>query len=399
MRRILFVLLAFVVGLQFATPTFAASDGGAVYAMTNAYNESGNGNQIVAYKRAADGTLTAIGTFNTNGNGKTTEPDDALGSQNPLILSPNRAWLFAVNAGSNSISVFHVEENGITFVEVVPSGGDFPASLTMHGNLLYVLNAGGDGNITGFTVGGNGHLTPLAGSTRSLNAGGSNPPFFLVSPAQVGFNPVGDKLVVTVKGVHPVHQIHVFAVDGNGLPSAQPVTTTSNHILSFGFVFDDLNNLIVAEPFGNSLGPDGNGNDVPPPVPNRSAASSYRIAADGTLQPISGSILNGQTATCWIAITTNTRFAYTTNNVSGTISSYKVSADGSLSLINAVAAAPGHAPVDLAITGNNQYLYNVNAGDGTVSMFKINQADGSLIALGSIAGLPGDGSAVGIAAY
>lgn len=123
------------------------------------------------------------------------------------------------------------------------------------------------------------------------------------------------------------------------------------------------------------------------------------MEGDGNLTPISNSVLNEQTATCWIAITTNTRFAYTTNSVSGTISSYKVGAGGSLSLINKVAAAPGHAPVDLAITANNQYLYNVNAGDGTVSMFKISQGDGSLIPLGSIGGLPANGSAVGSAAH
>ena len=113
---------------------------------------------------------------------------------------------------------------------------------------------------------------------------------------------------------------------------------------------------------------------------------------------ISTSVLNRQTATCWIAITTNTRFAYTTNNVPGNISSYKVGADGSLSLISEIAARTGDGPVDLAITPNNQYVYNVNTLDGTVSMFKIDQKIGDLISLGEIGGLPDDGSAVGIAA-
>ena len=59
----------------------------------------------------------------------------------------------------------------------------------MHGNLLYVLNSGGDATISGFSVGSSGQLTPLSGSTRSLGVGGGSPPFFLVSPAQVGFTP------------------------------------------------------------------------------------------------------------------------------------------------------------------------------------------------------------------
>jgi len=387
-RKILFL---FVLSLLMFMPalTQAADEPGAVYAMTNADEDHG-GNEIVVYHRAADGALTLVGTVATGGNGKTTEPDDALGSQAPLMmLSPDHRFLYAVNAGSNTISAFQIDQDNLMFLETVPSGGDFPVSLTVHQNLLYVLNSGGDGNITGFTFDTNGHLTPLAGSTRSLNAGGTNPPNFLNSPAQVGFNPLGDKLVVTVKGAL-THEpkIHVFAVDGSGLPSAQPVTNVTN--VPFGFVFDDLNNLIVAEPFGTGFPPPG-------PPDSLGAASSYRIASNGSLTPISASVSNGQIATCWIAITTNTRFAYTTNNGTGTISSYKVGSDGSLSLISQIAAVTGHAPVDLAITPNNQYLYNVNSGDGTVSMFKVNQSDGSLIPLGEIGGLPNDGSAVGIA--
>ncbi|MBW7882507.1 MAG: beta-propeller fold lactonase family protein [Caldilineaceae bacterium] len=385
--RILLALLVLVATLFVAAPVQGQSSGapGAVYAMTNA----SSGNEIVVYHRSADGLLTLAGFFATGGLGKTIEPDDALGAQNPLILSPDNRWLFAVNAGSNTISVFQVGPSGLALLQVIASGGDFPVSLTMNRNLLYVLNAGGDGNVTGFTVAANGLLSPLAGSTRSLNAGGTNPPFFLVSPAQVGFSPAGKWLAVTVKGIHPVHQIHIFAVDGSGLPSAQPVTRVAANTLSFGFVFDGNDRLVVTEPFGNSF------NGVP--GPGLSAASSYRIAADGSLSPISSSVTNFQTATCWIAITNNTRFAYTTNNASATISSYKVAGDGSLALLSAVAAVTGRGPVDLAISPGGRHLYNVNAGDGTVSMYQIDQGSGALILLGEIGGLPADGSAVGIA--
>ncbi len=384
MKRVMLLLLVLSL-LSMAVLAQAADEPGAVYAMTNADEDHG-GNEIIVYHRAADGMLTLAGTFATGGLGEITEPGDALGAQNPLILSPDNRWLLAVNAGSNSISVFQVNpDDSLMLTDVVDSGGDFPVSLTIHRKLLYVLNSGGNGNITGFTLDTNGHLTPLAGSTRSLNAGGATPPNFLESPAQIGFSPLGDKLVVTVKGaISGLPKIHVFAVDGNGLPGAQPVTTT-NLPVPFGFVFDDLNNLIVAQPFGDQS-----------PGPGEGAAGSYDIAADGSLVLISDPVPNYQTATCWIAITTSTRFAYTTNNVSGTISSYKVNPDGSLSLLNEIPTTTGNAPVDLAITPN-QYLYNVNAGPGTVSMFKIDQSNGNLIPLGEIGGLPDTGSAVGIA--
>jgi 6-phosphogluconolactonase (cycloisomerase 2 family) len=157
--------------------------------------------------------------------------------------------------------------------------------------------------------------------------------------------------------------------------------------------------LIVAEPFGNSLGPDGQGNDVAPPVPFKGAVSSYKINPDGTLETISTSVLNAQTATCWMALTADQRFAYTTNNVSNTISSYKVGFDGSLTLIDPIAADSGQGPVDLAISPDSKFLYNVNTLEGTVSAYEIDRLDGSLTFLGDIGGLPDSGSAVGMAVY
>jgi 6-phosphogluconolactonase len=397
MKRLISLIIALSLLMSMTVMVQAADGAGAVYAMTN----GDGGNMVVAYHRAADGTLTLAGTFATGGLGETTEPGDALGGSNPLIMSPDQRWLFAVNAGSNSISVFQVNaDDSLTLVDDPPvsSGGEFPVSLTLYKNLLYVLNSGGDGNITGFTLDTNGHLTPLAGSTRSLDLGLSNPPFFLNSAAQVGFTPSGDKLVITVKGavlMPPDPKILIYNIKPNGLPSKNPVTNDKIPV-PFGFVFDDLNNLIVAQPFGDQ-----------PPGGMRGAASSYDINGNGKLVKISDHpVENHQTATCWIAITTSTRFAYTTNNggdgmnPGGTISSYLVASDGSLSLISAIAARTGDAPVDLVITPNNQYLYNVNAFSGTVSMFEIDQTNGNLISLGEIGGLPddGSGSAVGIAA-
>jgi len=398
MRRSTITIIAIIYTVALAMPVFAGGNHfeGAVYAMTNAEDD----NEVLVYGRAADGTLRLEDSVSAGGSGKTGEPNDALGAQSPLLLSPNHRILFAVNAGSDTIAVFRVRDKGLKLVEVVPSGGQFPVSLTFNWNLLYVLNAGGDGNITGFRVNYGGHLTPIDGSTRWLNAGGSNPPFFLASPAQVGFSPRGDRIVVTVKDVNADHLIHVFGVDDNGLPSAQPVTTTSDTTLSFGFAFVGLDRLIVAEPFGNSLGPDGQGNVITPPVPSRGAVSEYKIRGNGTLRPINASVLNAQTATCWIAATPGRRFAYTTNNASDTISSYKLGARGRLTLMEEVAADTGGAPVDLTITPDSRYLYHVNAADGTVGMFKISPTDGRLTSLGdAVDGLPGDGSAAGIAVY
>ena len=117
---------------------------GALYTLTNA----AAGNSVVAYNRASDGTLTLAGTYPTGGLGT----GAALGSQGALVLSEDGRWLFAVDAGSNEISVLSVDRNGLSLADKVSSGGTMPISLTANGDLLYVLSAGGNGNITGFNI-------------------------------------------------------------------------------------------------------------------------------------------------------------------------------------------------------------------------------------------------------
>ncbi len=359
------------------------AEAGSVYAMTNSLEK----NEIAVYDRAGDGRLELREYVATGGHGvgNTTEPIDALGSQGPLVMSPDHRWLFAVNAGSDEISVFRVRAGSLTLVDKVRSGGQFPASIAVHRQLVYVLNAGGEGNITGFTRDHDGRLHALAGSTRALDVGGTNPPFFLVSPAQVGFNPSGDLLAVTIKGSN---ELRLFSIGPDGQPSASPVTTMSHGSTPFGFAFDQRGRLLVAEPFGNaSVG-----------TPGASAVSSYRVRPDGSLQLISASIENGQSATCWVGIDRSQRFAFTTNNGSDTVSVFAIDAAGNLNLLDAAAARTGTAPVDLALTPEGNFLYNVNAGSGTISGYRI-EADGELTPLGEVHGLPEDSGAVGIVAW
>ena len=385
-HKIITLIATTILGFALNGPAIA-SDGGAVYTMTNA----ANGNEIVIYNRANDGHLTLADQVATGGLGSggdpPLEPVDALGAQNPLILSKSKRFLLAVNAGSDEISVFRVKKNRLVLVDKVDSGEDFPVSLTLNNGLLYVLNSGGDGNITGFKLSKHGHLMQIAGSTRVLyTADGSGLPFFLVSPAQVGFSPRGDFLVVTIKGTN---EIRVFWVDEYGRPR-NPKISTSNGTTPFSFVFSRRGDLIVVEAFGT-----GDLGD-----PNAGAATSYDVERDGSLEVVSGSVGNLQTATCWIVASPRGRFAYATNNASDTISGYRIYRDGRLRLLdsNGVTAMTGGAPVDLAITPNGRFLYNVNALSGTVSAFKVNKADGSLTSLGEVGGLPVDDGAVGIAA-
>ena len=332
------------------SPTTAGSDApGAVYALTN----QASGNAVAMYARAADGSLSWIGAVPTGGTGT----GASLGSQGALALSDDGRWLFAVNAGSNDVSALRVTPSGLSLASRVASGGIGPSSVTVHGNLLYVLNAGGAGNISGFSIGGDGALTPLSGSTRALSGAG-------VGPAQVSFSPNGDWLVVTEKATN---RIDLYAVDGDGVAGARSTSPAAGGT-PFGFAFGHRSDLFVSEAAGS--------------------ASSYLIGGDGTLTVASGAVSTYQGAPCWAAVTKNGKFGYTANAHSGSISGFAIADDGTIALIDAGGrtADVGAGNVDLAISGNGRYLYQLN-GNRSITGFRI-ESDGHLTVVGTSASLP-----------
>ncbi len=332
-------------------------------------------NSVTAYNRYSDGTLTEAGTFPTGGQGGSEAGAvvDPLASQGGLTYDQRHELLFAVNAGSNTISVFGVHGAQLQLRQVLPSKGVFPASVSVAGDLAYVLNAGGDGSVSGYRIDGH-RVHPLPDSTRSLGLGNADIPFFLSAPSQVAITPDRDHLVVATKN----HNTLLTFTLRNGRPAPAPVVTASNGPVPFALTFDRGGNLQVAEASG--------------------AVSTYDIARSGALSVISGSVANGQAATCWSV--TARGYLFAANAGSGTISSYQVHGNGSVSLVDATAAAPGAGAVDIAASDDGRYLYNVAAGAGLISVLKVG-SDGSLTEVQQITGLPPvNGSGIeGIAAY
>jgi hypothetical protein len=242
---------------------------------------------------------------------------------------------------------------------------------------------------------GSGENCPPTGFTpaASFNCG-LNPPNFARSPAQVRFSPDNTRLVVTVKGTS---SIYIFPVDASGNAGTPTITQAPGPAIPsyFGVTFDKKGHLLVTELFGKSTSI---------PAGNAGAVSSFTVNANGSLTPVSTSIGDNGTATCWIAVEPTTgKFVYVSNNLSNAISSYTVAADGTLTLLNANAApAPTSGPNDLVVVGqdsNSSFLYVLNAGDGTVGAFRINLADGSLTSLGAVAGLPVNNGAQGLTGF
>jgi 6-phosphogluconolactonase (cycloisomerase 2 family) len=356
-------LLAIASAVGISPKAAVAQDSpGAVYVLTNQ-----NVNSVMVYARAGDGTLSLSGSFSTGGTGAGTG-GDPLGSQNSLVLGRPHL-LFAVNAGSNDVSVFRVDGLQLQLVDRESSGGTMPVSVAVHGNLVYVLNAGGTPNIQGFFIHPfSGRLVHLPGSKRTL-AGGIGS-----APAQVSFSPDGEVLMVTEKATN---LIDTWTVNDDGFAEHRQ-TSTSSGATPFGFAFARRNFAIVSE-----AGP--------------SALSSYEIDDDDQLELETATLTDGQKANCWVVVTKNQRFAFTTNTASGNISSYLVSHDGSLTLLNAVAASTGTgtAPIDMGLSGDSHFLYVREATKGMVDGFRV-ESDGSLTPITSAAGVPA--GAQGVAA-
>lgn len=347
-----------------ANSSVASGAQGVIYTMSNATS----GNSVLSFNRAADGSLSAGPAYPTGGTGS----GGGLGSQGSLVLAAKGRYLLAVNAGSNSISVFGVESGGLRLVGVTASGGVRPVSVTEQSGIVYVLNGGGTNNITGFTFDRGGNLALIAGSARPLSAASTG-------PAQVEFSPSEDVLVVTEKATN---KISTYLVDRSGLVSG-PTVNNSAGVTPFGFAFDNHGTLIVSEAFGGAPG----------------AASSYLVGNNGVLAVRSASVATTQNAACWIAVTNSGRFAYASNTASGNISGFAVRPDGTMSLLTpgglTGVTGAGTAPTDLALTRNSQYLYALNSGNGSIAGFSVG-GDGTLVPIAPIAGL--SAGAVGLVA-
>lgn len=340
-------------------------DRGAVFVQTNDIH----GNAILAYRRSEDGELTLVGRYPTSGLGgnEPGAPTDALSSQGSLTYDRHHDLLYAVNAGSNSVSVFDVQQTRLRLMQVIGSGGQFPSSVAVHHDLVYVMNAGGDGSVNGYRVDGD-RLTPIAGSERSLGLDNTTPPFFLGSPGQIGITANGSELLVSGKGTG---YVDAFALGPDGQPAATPVNTQTGPV-PFGFVLDRRGRVVLTDASGS--------------------ANTYHVLPSGALTPTGTAAANGQAATCWIAEARG--YFYATNTASNTITGYAETPHGQLSLLNAsgVSASTDGGPIDLAASPDGSRLYELNGLAGDLGVYAV-APDGTLTQTDTIGGLPAyDGS-------
>jgi 6-phosphogluconolactonase (cycloisomerase 2 family) len=332
-------------------------------------NDNTSANQIVAYDRGSGGALTQAGIFSTGGLGGKLEGSevDHLASQGSLILDSENNLLYAVNAGSNTISVFAVLGDQLALRQVLGSGGTFPVSIAAKEGLVYVLNGLEGGSLQGFKVQ-EGRLSPIAGSNQSLNLPVETPQF-THTPGQVEFSPSGKQLIVTTKAAGD--DVDVFSVNGQGKLS-KPVVNSLPGTVPFGVTWDKQGNLVLSESAG--------------------AIASFKFNESGTIEQLDV-VPSGQVATCWVVGVRDLFF--TSNPGSASLSGFQSSRGGQLlTPLGNTETDPG--TVDATITGAGRFLYVQAGGPGTVDGYSIG-ASGTLSKLGSVT-VPGAVGGEGIAA-
>ena len=366
----------------FAAPATAGADGpvgpifgfGANHAVF-VQTDNLSGNQVVAYDRAANGTLALGGTYDTGGLGGQLlgSAADHTASQGSLTYDQRNALLYAVNAGSNTVSVFSVRGDDLSLRQVIGSGGVFPVSVAVHGNVVYVLNALNGGSVQGY-VSLFGHLLPLPGSYRNLSLSiPSNDNQFVSTPGQVAFSPDGSQLIVTTKASG--NGIDVFGVGRFGELSPSPVVNVQPpNTVPFAIAFDPAGHLVVADAGTNAL-------------------STFTLNPDGTVNLLDA-VVTGQSATCWVAPAQG--YLYASNAGSASVSGFQPSANGELTLLTPTTGTdPG--TVDASASLGGQFLYVQTGGNGIVDEFQVN-ANGSLSELGTVT-VAGAAGGEGIVAF
>jgi 6-phosphogluconolactonase (cycloisomerase 2 family) len=319
-------------------------------------NDDPHGNTVTAYDRTTTGGLTQVGSYATGGLGGVLAGSvvDHTASQGSLTYDQSTGLLYAVNAGSNTISVFAVHGDRLSRIQVIGSGGEFPVSVTAHGNTVFVLNARDGGSVQGFRLAG-GKLVRVAAWQRGLGLDPAKTPEFTSTPGQIGFTPDGSQVLVTTK--NGGNSVLAFDVRPGRLRA--PAATDLPGTVPFGFDFDAAGHLVLTE-----AGPN--------------AVATFAVGTDGSLRPLDAAATQ-QAATCWVV--TNGATAFASNAGSGSVSGYDVAASGALSALGNTATDKG--TVDAAVSSDGSYLYVQTGATGTVDAFHIG-SNGALTATGSV---------------
>lgn len=375
MRSIAGYLLILAVGANLFPPILSAQGltnrRHVVFVMTN----NAFRNEVIAYESSSNGGFAEAGHFDTGGRGSG-GVRSPLQNQGSLTFSQDHSLLFAVSAGSGELSVFRVNGASLSLIDKKPTGGANPVSVAQRQDVVYVLNQGGSGAVVGFKLDGSGHLTQIPKSTAFLSSSFAFGQDVTISP--------NGQFVVVIELVSD--NIDTFRIQPDGT-LGPIVVNPGSAIGAFSSCFAPDGTLIVTA------------SGTPTQVTG--GISSYSIASNGTLAPITQSAPTLGLATCWNVVTPNAKFVYAVNSDTSNISGFNIATNGALTPIAStlLASDPANSfSSDVAVSTDGTLLFNLNPGSATIGVFGI-QSDGTLSTLTPIQIVPSSNTAVsGIAA-
>jgi len=319
------LLLTITANIPGRTADFTTPASSFVYIMTNPTGP----NVILAFKRdPRSGSLSTLGSYPTGGMGQ-----KLVVAMSQSAIVTDGSFLYAVNSGSNDISAFVVQRDGaLRLLGTVSSGGSSPITLALHGDLLYVGNQGTTqepANYTGFRVNSEGMPAPLLGSTVTLNIGDG--------PTALLFNSTGSKLLgFRLNG----HLIDAFAVNANGT------------LLRTDMVGS-------AAPFGAIFNP-ANGSELVVTLVGIPGAATYSVSTDGLLGINTSAADARSKDPCWLAITSNGTFTWSSNFQPSSLSLFAIDKIGNLTFVGEHdTSSIGSNSSDIALDATGKFLYQL----------------------------------------
>jgi pSer/pThr/pTyr-binding forkhead associated (FHA) protein len=335
-----------------------------------------NGGPLVAqaklYPTDGAGSPLVLPTGNSVG----TEAGD-----HQVLLSPDHRLLFAVNQGSNSIAVFHVnsQSGALTPVAGSPfsSFGMAPIALGYSNGNLVVANHGiiapfnpagpsppGPSYLVSFKVSPSGALTRVSSTVpdpdglidATVSPDGKTIVTSGVYPEVVPHKPFptfGPQLIrsVSLSSTGAITQV--------GQTSFPPSFTAglAGHVPSF------FPPPLYPVAFGIAFNPDPTEKFVYVDATIAGRVAVYNYSNPASLQ-LATNTMNPQAGSCWMTISKDGRFLYNSDSASQTVSVYSISPDGSaLTFKGAVPLKSKGTSDTLAIDPSGHWLYVIGKHD------------------------------------
>ncbi|EHK24734.1 uncharacterized protein TRIVIDRAFT_189996 [Trichoderma virens Gv29-8] len=336
--------------------------GKAIYTISNGAQNSVIALPINSNGLLSQGTSTPTGGAGSNvlvvnGNKKEPASPDALVSQAALTVAGN--FLFAVNAGSNTVTMFAIDPQHPTKLTMlgkpIPVPGEFPNTVaaSAKNQLVCVGSTGAKSGIScaSFSARGIGKMDQL----RPVGLNQTTPPVGPPSTiSQVFFSGDEETLFATVKGNPATNTAGVLGV----FPVDQPCDARDTASVSEEGKLTSVDGTIVV--FGSS--PIQGSTDLFVTDAAFGAAILSVDAETGAASVKNKATIEGQKATCWVAISPDTNTAFVTDVGLDRIVEVSLT-DASIKSVTDLSANGDPGLIDLRAAGS--FVYALSPGNGT----------------------------------